>query len=143
MFRNYLKIALRNLLKHRLFTFMNVFGLSIAMASCIVIFLFMDWQYGQDANHENAERIFLANYRLEIEGKQQTWGDSPLPLGPALKADFPQIEYAVRVADGRATLRYGEQVFEERVRFVDPDFLWRHKKISEKEQLLRKLTLHC
>ncbi len=123
MFKNYLKIALRNLLKHRLFTFMNIFGLSMAMACCIVVFLFMDWQYGQDVNHKNAEKIFLANYSLEIEGKRQTWGDSPVPLGPALKADFPQIEYAVRVADGRATLRYGDQVFDERVRFVDPEFL--------------------
>jgi len=73
--------------------------------------------------HKNAERIFLANYLLEIEGKRQTWGDSPLPLGPALQADFPQIEYAVRIADGSATLRYGDQIFDERIRFVDADFL--------------------
>jgi putative ABC transport system permease protein len=123
MIKNYFKIAIRNLLKNRLTSSMSVFGLSTAIACCAVVFLFLDLEYSQDAYHENADRVFLVNYKLNLEDKEQVWGDSPLPLGPALKADFPLIEYAVRVAEGKGILRYGDIVFEEKLQFVDGAFL--------------------
>ena len=123
MLGNYIKLALRNLRRNRQLTLINIIGFSTALACCTVIYLFMAWQYSMDAFHEHAERIFLVDYDIELEDGFQRWGNSPMPMGPALKADFPEIQYAVRLADGQGIVRYEDHVFHERARFVDEDFL--------------------
>jgi putative ABC transport system permease protein len=63
MLRNYLKVAIRNLLKHRAYSLINIAGLTLGMASCIVILLFVRDELGYDRYHENTERI----YRVAID----------------------------------------------------------------------------
>ena len=123
MLKNYFKVAYRNLLKNKLSSAINIFGLSAAIGCSIVVFLFIEDQYGKDAFHENADKIFLVEMLIDRSGRQQLWGDSPLPLGPAMLADFPQIEHAVRIAYGRGALRYGDNVFNESIMLVEPEFL--------------------
>ncbi|MGH7451904.1 MAG: ABC transporter permease, partial [bacterium] len=122
MFKNYLKIAARNLLKNRLSTIINVVGLATAVGCGIVVFLFIDDQYGRDAFHENAETIFFVESLIEREGRRQLWGFTPAPLGPSLAADFPQIKRAVRVNRGSGIMRYQDKVFEESLLFAEAGF---------------------
>lgn len=123
MLKSYFKIAWRSLRRNRLSSIINISGLSVAIGCSIVFFLFIDREITTDRFHENAENIFLVGYTLEGDKSQHRWGDSPLPLGPALEAAFPQVRRAIRVADRGVTIRYGENVFREAIRFADPDFL--------------------
>ncbi len=123
MFKNYVVIAYRNLFKNKLFAFINILGLSMAIGCSIVVFLYIEDQYGQDAFHENAENIFLVENIIDRSGQRQLWGDSPMPLAPVMKTDFPQIKRAVRIDDRRGTVRYEDKVFSDIIRFASPDFL--------------------
>ncbi len=123
MLKSFLKVAYRGLLKSKLSSFINIFGLSLAVGCTIVIFLIIDFMYSLDSFHENADSLFLVENVIEISGTVEIWGNSPLPLGPALEADFPQVIRAVRVADAAGAMRYGDLVFNESIRFVDPAFL--------------------
>ena len=111
MFNSYVKLAVRNLRKNKLPSFINLAGLSIAIGCSIVIFLLSDFMLTGNRNHEHARQIFMLENVVEENGEQQVWGDTPVPLGPALVADFPQVERAARVADRGATVQYGEPFF--------------------------------
>ena len=123
MLKNYVKMAIRNLYKNRMASAINLLGLSAAIGCSIVVFLFIEDQYSQDAFHKNGEKIFLIETQVERNGKVQLWGDSPLPLGPAMQADFPQIERVVRIDYGTATMRFRDKVFNETLYFVSPEYL--------------------
>ena len=96
MFKNYLKIALRNIRRHKGYSFLNVVGLAIGMACCILIFLYVRGELSFDRCHENSDQI----YRLVLERRAPEGSkldtSTPPPLGPALLNDFPQIAHAVR-----------------------------------------------
>lgn len=123
MLRTYFKLAYRNLLKNKLSTIINISGLSVAIACGIVFFLMLDKEYTSDRFHENADNIFMVVYTLAGDEREVRWGDSPLPLGPALASDFPQIGKAARVYDKGAVVRYQDHIFSESIRFVDPEFM--------------------
>jgi ABC-type antimicrobial peptide transport system permease subunit len=123
MFTTYFKLAYRNLLKNKLSSIINITGLSVAIGCSIVFFLLLDKEYTSDRFHEKAENIFLVVYTLEGDDRARRWGDSPLPLGPALEAEIPQIERAVRVLDKSATVHLQSHVFRESIRFVDQGFM--------------------
>src|SRR5215470_9425861 len=89
MFRNYLKVAFRNLWKNKGFSFINITGLAIGMASAILILLWIQNELTYDQFHTKKDRIYLVGVNAEIDGKIDTWGQSPMILGPTLKADFP------------------------------------------------------
>ncbi|MFC2142204.1 ABC transporter permease [Acidobacteriota bacterium] len=123
MLITYFKLAYRNLVRNKLASFINITGLSVAIACSIVFFLLLDKEYTSDRFHENAGSIFMAVYTLEGDEQARRWGDSPLPLGPSLGAGFPHVERSVRVVDLTAAVRIENHVFTESIRFVDPVFL--------------------
>ncbi len=123
MIRSYFRMAWRNLLRNKTSSLINIVGLSIAVGCSVVVFIFVDSEYSHDEFHENAERIFLVKHVVDREGKQETWGTTPIPLAQAMQNDLPQIERAVRVADRSGIMRYGDKVFNESIRFADPAFL--------------------
>jgi len=123
MLRTYFKLAYRNLLKNKLSAIINITGLSVAIACSIVFFLMLDKEYTSDRFHENAEDIFMVVYTLEGDAQEKRWADSPLPLGPALESEFPQIERMARVIEKTARVRYQSFNFNESIRFVDADFM--------------------
>lgn len=118
MLRNYLKIALRNLLKHKAFSAINILGLAIGLTIAVLILLWVKFEFSFDNTHLNRDRI----YRL---GQTQIYSSGPLrvyampgPLAPQIKADFPEIENAVRYLFGSKSIRYGEKKFNEDIAFT-------------------------
>ncbi len=122
MIKSYLRSALRSLRKDRVVSLINVVGLSIALASCVTVYLFLQVYYTLDTHHPNADRIFMAEHVALRDGAEQTVGKVPMPLGPTLAEMLPQIERAVRVARSGADVRTAGAAFEARVTFAEPGF---------------------
>lgn len=129
MVGNYFKVAARNIQKRKFYSFINAFGLSIGLAFCMLIALYIQDERKFDQFHANKNQI----YRMEAKSYdtwQQKQGDPynkwawlQAGLGPVLKDELPEVERATRFSDGtRAIFRYGEKVFTERLTYVDKDF---------------------
>lgn len=129
MLGNYAKVALRNMRKRKLYTFINAFGLSIGIAFCLLIYLFIEDERSFDQFHVNKERI----YRIE-EKSYDTWKNDPTKpynrsayiqtcLQPVLKEEVPEVQYATRFTGGNeAIMMVGEKIFTEKIAYVDADF---------------------
>lgn len=123
MLKNYLKIGFRNLLKNRVPSAINVFGLSLSIACAIVVFIFLDFQNNMDSYHENSQDIYqVTNWVEEKEGLGH-WGRTPALLSNSMSSDFDQVQAVTRVHRRSAVLKFGDEVFNETVSFVDPSFL--------------------
>jgi len=121
MFKNYLKIAVRNLIRHKTYSFINIVGLAIGMASCILILLWVLEELSFDRFHEKGDRIYkvLRDYG---EGLGST---TPYILGSYLPNDFPEIENITRVMKGTdpLTVKIGDSEFKEtNWLFTDKEF---------------------
>jgi putative ABC transport system permease protein len=122
MLKNYLRIALRNLRKHKGYSFINIAGLAVGMACALFILLAVQDELSFDRFHANAATL----YRVEQdqEGGQGKFhvNVTPFPMGPVLKAEIPEIKDSVRFAfTGALLVRYGENAFfERRAAAVDP-----------------------
>lgn len=124
MIKNYLKVAFRNLVKYKGYSFINVLGLAIGIAGSLLIFLWVTDELNYDRFHEKAGQI----YRVGIKGRL---GDTVLnhaisaaPMADAIIKEFPEVLEAVRLRKmGSKTLNYKEKYFyEERFYYVDPSF---------------------
>lgn len=126
--RNYLKIAWRNVLREKGYAFINVFGLAVGIAFCVLIFLFVRNELTYDNFHKNGDRIFrVQDATIHSDGSVSVGGSTgPIVLGPALKSDVPGIEQYIRFQQEdhfvRARDAQGEAVKEE-VLFADPAVL--------------------
>jgi ABC-type antimicrobial peptide transport system permease subunit len=125
MIKNYLKITFRNIIKHKGYSFINIFGLAIGMAVSILILLWVQDELSFDRFHKNIETLHLVGLRQDYGTGQIKVSMSPAPLGPALKKEFPEIVNAARRQRcGNVQLKYGEKGFmENRGCYVDPSFL--------------------
>lgn len=124
MFRSYLKIALRTLWKHKTHSFINVVGLSVAFATCLLLFLTAAYQFSFDRFHQKADRIYQLYYTsTNRDGAEEKNGSMQYPLTPALRAEFPEITGITRVKGGGGGIRYGSQTFAKSVKAVDADYL--------------------
>ena len=123
MLNNYFKTTLRSMMKSPLSSFINIFGLATAIGACLVTYAFINFDYSIDRFHENKDKIFLSTYYVDREGKLERYGNAPAPLATLLKNDLPAIEKITRVHDGSAVIKYGDNVFHEDIRYVDPSFL--------------------
>ncbi|SHH63988.1 MacB-like core domain-containing protein [Chryseolinea serpens] len=123
MFKNYFKISMRNMMKSPLSAFINVFGLSAAIGICVFGFAFGRWTYSTDQFHEHKHEVFLATFFADRDGSVQQFGRTPRPLGEMLRHDFAHIKKVCRLDDRNVVVKHDDNVFHERVRFVDPEFL--------------------
>lgn len=123
MLKNYIILAFRNLMKGKLYAFINISGLAIAFCVAILLTLTAYFQLTFDSFHKDRDRIFQT-YFLENNGEgMNKSGTMPLPLGPALKSAYPDLEVVSRVQVGRKiTLNYKDQYFEELLVYTDPGF---------------------
>ncbi len=97
MFKNYLKIAVRNLLKNRIYSFINIIGLAIGLATCLLIMVYVLHETSYDQFHTNSDRIFRIVQTMGSEDRKDEQASSPFPLGPVLEAEFPDyIEASAR-----------------------------------------------
>jgi len=125
MLRNYLKVALRNLFKHKAYSFINIFGLALGMASAILILLFVRYERSYDRFHENAGRIQRVAVRALIGNTKIRQTNTPAILTPTLLEHYPEVERSVRFQDSfeGVTVKYGDLVFNEYwVCSTDADF---------------------
>lgn len=97
MLTNYLKIALRNLRKQPGLTFINVFGLALGLACCLLIMLYVTDELSYDRFHAKADRIYRLGIDVKFNGIDAQMATVPDPLGPTLKQDYPQVEQFVRL----------------------------------------------
>ncbi len=121
MFTNYLKIAFRNLRKNKGFSAINIFGLAIGIATCLLITLYVWDELNYDKYNVNADRIYRVDGDIEFGGNHFILAASPDPLGATLKKDFPQVEQYVRFRNhGGFLVKKGtENVQENNVRYTD------------------------
>jgi len=123
MFKNYLKVALRNFLKHRTYSAINLGGLGIAVTVCILIGLFVRQEWTFDRFHAEAGRIYRPWLYEKYQSEEFISLETPHPLGPMLKATYPEVEAATHFMGINNTAKKGAEVFTERMHLVDPDFL--------------------
>ncbi len=123
MFKNYLKVSIRGLMKNPLTSSINLVGLSIAIGFSIFVYAFANWTYSTDQFHENKNNVYLTTFFANRDGKQQQFGVSPRPLGEMLRNDFTQVKKVCRVEDRHVIVKKDDHVFHERIRFTDPEFL--------------------
>ena len=96
MIRNYIIVAVRNITRHKLYAFINVAGLSVGLASCVLVILFVQREFAFNGYHERGDRIYHT-VRLTYEEPTSSNGGTSGALGPALKDEFPGIEATTRV----------------------------------------------
>jgi putative ABC transport system permease protein len=123
MLRNYLKIAFRALIRSKAHSAINIVGLSLGIASCILIVLYVNDEWTFDRFHSKAERIYRV-YAREDWGENQKFFNvsTPFPMGPALKANFPEVESEVRINTINAQIKYGDNTYSEGLKIVGRDF---------------------
>ncbi len=123
MLNNYFKTSIRSLMKNPLSSFINVFGLAMAIGICMLVYGFAKWVYSIDQHHENKDSVFLTTVFVERDGTMQQNGLSPRPLAETLEQDFSLIINTCRVEDRNVVVKFEDHVFHEQVRYVDPSFL--------------------
>ncbi len=123
MLSNYLTLAVRHFRKERLASLINVFGLSIAIACCITVFLFLNGYMNMNAEHVNGDRTYLIEQVVNRDGTEEVYGQTPIPLGPALAADLAAVEQAIRVSGVSAMVYVDDQRSEMWVTFAEPGFM--------------------
>jgi putative ABC transport system permease protein len=124
MLKNYITIALRNLSRNRIYSFINIAGLAIGLSSCILIYLYVHNELNFDRHHSRADRTYRITSRVQLTGQLDHIASSSFMLAPLLKQEYPGIEEAIRLMPiGKQTIWYNEKVFElENIFFTDKGF---------------------
>ena len=126
MFKNYLKIAFRNLWKYKSYSFINITGLAVGMACCILILLWVKDELSFDRFHENAEKIYrVTEHQYNSMGDYFPTAVTPWPLAEALKENFPEIVESarLRILFNRLISYKDKKFYEDNFVAVDPSFL--------------------
>ena len=124
MISNYLKSAFRNISKNKFYSFLNILGLSVGLTAFIFLYLHINDEMSYDAYHEKAPRIYRIESNFTIAGKNEMFAIVPVPMGPALKLEYPEVESFVRIfGAGNTLFRYQEkESYEEEFYFTDSTF---------------------
>ena len=123
MFRNYLKIAVRNLMRNKVFAAINISGLAIGLATCVLISLYVIDELSYDRFHEKADRIYRLDMEIKFGGTENSYAVSPAPAGAAFLQEYPFVENFVRIRENSAQIKKGEQLItEHEVAFADSTF---------------------
>ncbi|HEX9653985.1 MAG TPA: ABC transporter permease [bacterium] len=121
MIKNYLKIAIRNLLKYKVYAVINALGLAIGMGSCLFLLVITQYEFSFDQYHVNKERIYrLTDIIRTAENRELHTAASPAPWGPALQQLNPEIESYVRYLYFNNVVRRGDHLFNESIIYSDP-----------------------
>ncbi len=123
MLKNYLLVTYRNLLKNKIFTIINIVGLGIALAVCIVAFFNHMFNYEFDRNNENFDKIYRVTSFRDMENREQEYGIVPATLGLQVTKDIPGIEKSARLVRAGLPVKKGDDLFPMNISFVDPAFL--------------------
>src|SRR5688572_13341662 len=126
MIKHHFKIALRSLRRQKVLSFINVLGLSLGLACFILFLLYSVNEFSYDRFHKQADDIYRVYRWTEPMNGEDAEGDVylPMPLGPALKQDFPDVQEYVRMQEawGESYVRIDGQVSRVRFSMADPQF---------------------
>lgn len=115
MFRNYFTIALRNIARNRVFSFINIAGLSLGLACCLLIFLYAKDELSFDRFHKNGNRLYRITRHIidKQHGMDMNLGIAGMVQGPAFKSAIPEVQNYVRTNRNLLTLRKDKDVFQQ------------------------------
>ena len=121
MLRNYLKTALRNLWKNKGFSAINILGLAIGLATCLLILIFVMDELSYDRFNKNADRIYRLDGEIKFGGNHFILAVAPAPAGPAALRDYPEVEKEVRFRGygGRLVKKGNQNIKEESMIMAD------------------------
>ena len=121
MFKNYLKIAFRNLWKNKGFSAINIVGLAIGLATCLLMLFYVTDELSYDKYNEKADRIYRVDGDIKFGGNHFVLAVAPDPMGAALKKDFPQVEQYVRFRGygGLLVKKENQNINESKVIYAD------------------------
>src|ERR1700753_1581542 len=111
MISNYIKIAWRNLMKSKFFSFVNIFGLSVGLACCMLIALYLNYETGYDSYQKNAKNLYQVGTSFVTKGEK----DSPMaftspPVAAAMKEEYPEVADYTRLlallGDKKVLIKY-------------------------------------
>jgi putative ABC transport system permease protein len=124
MVKNYLKVAIRNLAKHKGYSFLNITGLALGMACCILILLWVQDELSYDRYHKNIDQLYRVVVKGRMSNRDINFSTSPAPLAKALVDEFPEVLQATRFLKSRNILvSYQEKHFNESLMlYTDPNF---------------------
>lgn len=124
MFSNYFKTALRNLLRNKAFTSINVLGLALGIATCLLIMLFVSHELSYDRYNKKYEQMVRVTFRGKVQGGELKDAVVMAPVASTILREFPEVKEATRIRmDGRPPMVYGNKTFrEDEMAFVDSNF---------------------
>ncbi len=124
MFKNYLKIAWRNLLRNKSFSLLNIIGLSIGLAVTAIITIWINFEMGYDRFHVNIDRVYEVNNIYPIGDEILTWNSTPKVMAEVIKKDYPEVEAVSRYYFNTSFLfAKDEKRIKSTGTIVDSDFL--------------------
>ena len=124
MLKNYFTVAIRNLRKHSFYSFINVAGLSIGIAICFIIVLFVINELSYDKHFANADRIYRIKSDIKFGGNQYKMIYAPPVMANTLATEYPEVEAAIRFRERGSYLvkRSADNIKEDNVIWTDKDF---------------------
>src|SRR5215216_3238489 len=122
MLKNYIKVALRYLARHKGYTIINILGLAVGISCCILIMLFVRSEWSFDRFHSKSARLHRAWLEEHYEGQIFTNTVTPIPLAPVLQAGLPEVQASCRIASLRPPVKYNNNTFNDPVSMVDSNF---------------------
>jgi putative ABC transport system permease protein len=122
MIKNYFLITFRSMMKNKLFIFINVFGMGVAIAQCIVGYFAYEYDNTFDAVHQNRANIYRVSSIREFENNLTRYGYTPFPLGELVDKTFPDVEQSTRYFQSWSNFKRENDLFPANVHYVDPEF---------------------
>lgn len=122
MLKNFFLITLRNMMKNKLFIFINIFGMGIAIAYCIVAYFAYENDATFDAVHKNGDQIYRVSAIREFDDQLTRFGFAPLPLRTIIHQNFNDVEKSTRFFFSWSNFKREDDLFQSNLAYVDPDF---------------------
>lgn len=122
MISNYFKVSLRNIIRHKSYSLINVVGLGVGLATCLLIFLWIHDEWKFDRFHSNSERIFTVMLNnTYADGSISSYGATPVNLAEVIKSDIPEVEIVSQTSmDAELLLKSGDKAFLQNGIYSDP-----------------------
>lgn len=122
MLKNFFLITFRSMLKNKLFISINILGLGVAIACCIVAYFVYEFSQKFDLVHEKAQSIYRVSSVREFNNSLSKYGTAPLPMGPVIAENIKEVDRTTRFQFSWSNFKREDELFEANLSYVDPDF---------------------
>src|SRR5215217_2726497 len=120
MIKNYLKVVWRNLWKNKLYSFINLTGLTVGITACVLIFLYVQFELSFDTYHKQAKNIYRLTEILHLPKEDRPQAVTSPPMAPELQQNFPEIKKAVRIISSGRVLSVNEKkLYDTKIIYAD------------------------